>query len=99
MAPLAAGVTGWAWEKTLAVGRPGQRYQVVSVLFPLMRDRCAELGFREGDEITCRGNARNFVDCRVPKGRMVHLRRDEAWFIRVAPVAPRSAFHAKWVAA
>jgi hypothetical protein len=88
-APLSRGVPSWSWEESLAFAEPGRRYRVKRVLFELVSEHCAELGFGVGDEIACRSNRLAFVCCRVPRGRLARLPRSHAWFIQIEPVRPR----------
>jgi len=78
--------TRWSWAEALATAEPGRRYRVSRVLFDLVRNRCRELGFREGDEVTCTSNDGEGVvlQCRTTRG--ARIEREYAWFIKVEQV-------------
>ena len=76
----------WSWSETLGAARPGDRYRVVDLVFSPVRDRCGELGIREGDEVRCLGNQQCALELQRADGRRVSLERDHAWFVQVEPV-------------
>ena len=60
--------------------------RVDDILFGAIRDRCSELGVREGSVITCLDHGDDWVDIELPSGEVVRLSRSYAWFISVADV-------------
>jgi hypothetical protein len=52
-------------------------------LFSRLGNLCAELGFREGDAVTCTAQSAARLFLRTPTGRTVALERDQARFVEV----------------
>jgi len=75
----------------LASAKRGSRYRIRQFVFAMVRDRCAELGLRVGDEVECIGNRSWAVHLERSDGRRVILDRDDAWFVEVELVHPPDA--------
>lgn len=73
----------WPWPRTLALSQPGQTVQVKEILFDLVRDRCWELGIREGSVVECRDRDGSSVVVDLPNGERAQIPRDYAWFVSV----------------
>ena len=76
----------WSWAETLGAARPGSSYRVSELVFTHVRDRCEELGIREGDEVRCLGSQRWALELQRSDGRRVLLEQDYAWFVQVEHV-------------
>lgn len=71
---------------TLRDAQPGGRYQVVHIMFSLIREYLASLGIKEGDVLTCRGNGALVV--RFSRdGQDLYLGDGYGWFVQVLPLA------------
>jgi hypothetical protein len=71
---------------SLGEARPGARYRVISITFPIVREYLARLGIGVGDEVSCEGNGVFVV--RISKdGREVDLGNGCGWFVQVMPLA------------
>ena len=75
----------WSWTDALPAVAPGRRYLVSWLLVSAVRERCREVGFDEGDEVTCEENRHGPVVLRLADGRVAHLEREIAWFVQVMP--------------
>jgi len=67
----------------LASAKRGSRYRITQLVFAMVRDHCAELGLRVGDEVDCIDNRSWALHLERSDGRRVILDRDYAWFVEV----------------
>ena len=81
----------WRWTESLGGVRPDpdQKLRVGRILFGLVRDRCFEIGLREGEEVRCRNRTREQVWLELPGGEIHSLDLPYAWFVEVTPVGER----------
>lgn len=75
-----------SWVAALASAKPGRHYRIGEILFDAVRERCAELGYAEGDEIICMENDRRGVCVVGDDDTWRILDRHYARFVRVEPV-------------
>jgi hypothetical protein len=73
----------------LASAKRGSRYRIKQLVFAMVRDRCADLGLHQGDEVDCIDNRGWAVHLQASDGRSVILDQDFAWFVEVELVHPR----------
>ncbi len=78
----------WRWTESLGGVRPDrdQTLRVRRILFGLVRDRCYDLGIREGQELRCRSRTPHEVHLELEGGGVRSLDLAYAWFVGVAPV-------------
>lgn len=82
----------WRPIVTLAMTPPGIEVEIKSVLFDLVRSRCAQLELEEGMLVMPVGTSLAFVEVEKPNGEVVRVERTYASFIEVeerAADAPR----------
>lgn len=68
----------------LATAAPGESFHVRRIHFGLVRDRCADLGMREGDLLRCLRVTAGEVVVEFPEGHTTALELDYARFVEVA---------------
>jgi hypothetical protein len=84
----------WSWSESLGGLRPdpSQAFRVERIRCGMVKDRCSEIGLREGQEVRCRGRTREDVSVELSDGRVSALELPFAWFVQVRPVSePASA--------
>jgi hypothetical protein len=82
------------WSKSLGgiAVDPLSTVEVRRILFGLVRDRCADIGLREGERIRCHHRDGDNVTVEMPSGTLANLELSYAWFIEVTPVSrPKQA--------
>ncbi len=80
--------TEWPWTESLGGARPDrrERLRVKWILFDSVRERCHELGLREGEEVRCRERSADRVVVELPDRAIRRLELPFAWFVQVEPV-------------
>ncbi len=81
----------WSWTESLAEVDPDPHRAVLveRILFGLVRDRCAEIGMKEGQQIRCRSRTSRELTVELPNGGVHDLEVEYAWFIQVRPILGR----------
>jgi hypothetical protein len=75
-------------RRSLASVEADERIRVRSILFSLLRDDCARIGLREGDELVCKRASAAVLVLLSDDGRPIVMDRDRARFIEVSALEP-----------
>lgn len=70
--------------RSMAAASPGERFRVRRIHFGLVRDRCSELGIREGDVLRCLRSSAHEVVVQFPERHTAALELDYARFVELA---------------
>jgi len=75
----------WSWTESLGGLRPDPEHSftVRRIFFGLVRDRCLDMGLREGQRIRCIDRTSDEVVIERTDGSMQRLELPYAWFIEV----------------
>jgi hypothetical protein len=85
--------------RTLASIRPGERLQIVGIVFDSVRSRCAQARIGETSVVTCLAATATHVLLQSPTGEHVVFERTWSRFIQVDdPAAPRRSSAESWCA-
>lgn len=78
----------WPWAESLGsvTADPHRVFRVKRIRLGLVRDRCRELGLREGAEIRCRKRSSEGLLLELPNRDVCPLELPYAWFVQVEPV-------------
>ena len=89
--------TSWPWWESLgnAAADALGVLEVRRIAIGIVRDRCFELGLREGQRIVCRRRSRDLVTVELPGGEIRTLELAYAWFVQVRRVGTEPPTHSK----
>lgn len=78
----------WSWVESLGGVRPdpASTLRVTRILFGLVRDRCSQVGVREGQTLRCRSRNHDHVTVELRDGELHDLELSYAWFVQVEPI-------------
>lgn len=78
----------WPWCESLGGLSPGaaSSFRVRRILFGLVKERCEDVGIREGQTIQCRHRDHEEVIVELPNGDLRSLELPYAWFVQVTPM-------------
>lgn len=79
----------WNWGDSLGGIHPndGRSYHIRRIVFDLVKDRCAELGLKEGETVRCRKRDHRNVVVELSDGAMRSLELTYARFVQVEPTS------------
>ena len=75
-------------RKSLASVVANERVRVRAILFAQLREDCARMGLREGDELVCKRGSPAILVLASEQGRPIVMGRDQARFIEVSALEP-----------
>lgn len=70
-------------DRSLAAAVPGERFQIKRIHFGLVRERCSELGIREGEVLRCVRNTAKEVVVEFPQRHTTALEMHYARFVEL----------------
>lgn len=70
-------------DRSLAAAAPGERFLIKRIHFALVRDRCSELGIREGEVLRCLRNTAKEVVVEFPQRHTTALEIHYARFVEL----------------